>query len=344
MNKMKYQNHDDTISLRETKPHEWTVTEAVAQTRRMRVETPMMRFSEPTPADYIAAIRTLPEEAQRRVLSPFQPDGNPERTSAATSEARRERDEALKERDAMMKERDEAWIDLAGAVKALAKRDVDLGKAAEAHRQRDEARLDYANTVSLAKRERALADDRVSELERERDTYERQRDEARGLLDSMKMADTREMTEDERIDSVRYALRDAFEYHLRLCVMKCVVTTGIPEETIADSFLMELGKRDFVVVHKKAEAVRRGGTEDVMSRLSRENVVLKKQLEVSSSATNELRVEMHLALKKIDYVNEKLGIFVVDSFEHFREELNNALDKGTNKNGDPALMNTKTSR
>lgn len=312
MNKMKYQNHDDTISLRETKPHEWTVTEAVAQTRRMRVETPMMRFSEPTPADYIAAIRTLPEEAQRRVLSPFQPDGNPERTSAATSEARRERDEALKERDAMMKERDEAWIDLAGAVKALAKRDVDLGKVAEAYRQRNEAL--------------------------------KERDEARGLLDSMKMADTREMTEDERIDSVRYALRDAFEYHLRLCVMKCVVTTGIPEETIADSFLMELGKRDFVVVHKKAEAVRRGGTEDVMSRLSRENVVLKKQLEVSSSATNELRVEMHLALKKIDYVNEKLGIFVVDSFEHFREELNNALDKGTNKNGDPALMNTKTSR
>lgn len=60
----------------------------------------------------------------------------------------------------------------------------------------------------------------------------------------------RELTEEERIDSVRYALRDAIEVHLDRCVQEAMVR-GIPDETVANAFLTILGKRGFVVVQEK---------------------------------------------------------------------------------------------
>jgi len=184
-------------------------------------------------------------------------------------------------------------------------RDAGLGELAEAHRrQRDEARLDYANTVSLAKRERALADDRVSELERERDTYEIQRDEARALLNSMvTKTDDRvpmipPLQEPEMDDDMADGSR----------------VVGYVPKSRPD------GRGHLPTSYELDRA------EAITARLREENEALKKQLEVSRAAL-VLRVEMHLALKKIDYVNEKLGIFIEDSFEHFREQLDNALNK-----------------
>lgn len=55
------------------------------------------------------------------------------------------------------------------------------------------------------------------------------------------------MTESERVDSVRYALREAIEIHLKRCGTD-VSFYGIPDEVVADRFLDALGELGFVVV------------------------------------------------------------------------------------------------
>lgn len=60
---------------------------------------------------------------------------------------------------------------------------------------------------------------------------------------------SRELTEEERIDSVRYALRDAIRVHLDRCG-SVVAIDGIPDETVASAFLTILGERGFIVTQE----------------------------------------------------------------------------------------------